>query len=155
MERLVLVVVLAAVAVAIAWVLQRRRPDAPTSPARHAAPTQLDRADFPRPDVDWLIVVFSSATCDSCQGVWNAVTPLESDAVAVVDVEVAEQKALHDRYAIDAVPTTVVAGADGAVRLAFLGPVVATELWAEVAALRGDDDSADSGDGSDPPGSAD
>jgi thioredoxin-like negative regulator of GroEL len=61
---------------------------------------------------------------------------LATSQVAVVNVEYPEHKDLHDRYGIDAVPTVVVADADGVVRGSFIGPVSATDLWAGVAEIR-------------------
>ena len=134
-ERLVIVAVVFAVALVVAAIVGRRRPSAP-APTGYRVPAQLHRDDFARPDADWLVVVFTSATCNSCQGVWEKVQHLDSDAVAVQEVEVGAQPSLHDRYGIDGVPTTVVADAEGVVRASFLGPATATDLWAAVAELR-------------------
>jgi Thioredoxin len=139
-ERVVVAVVLVAVAVAVAVVLERRRPDAP-SQGSWEVPAQLDRGDFPRPDAPWLVAVFTSATCSTCAAVAAAAAPLAGDAVAVVEAEAKERRDLHDRYRIEAVPTLVVADADGVVRASFLGPVTATDLWATVARVR-DEESA-------------
>lgn len=136
MERIALMLVLAVVAVGIAWVLQRRqRPDAPVRTG-YAVPAQVDRADFPRPDAPWLVAVFTSATCSTCAGVWERAQPLASDAVAVVELEHVADRGLHDRYGIEAVPTTLVVDAAGVVCRSFLGPVTATDLWAAVAEAR-------------------
>lgn len=135
MDRLLVALAVVAVAAVVAVVLSRRKPDAPTS-AGWTVPAQLDRADFVRPDAEWLVVVFSSATCDTCAGVVRNADALDSPVVAVQDVEVGAQSDLHDRYGIDAVPTLVVADADGVVRASFVGPVNATDLWATVAELR-------------------
>lgn len=135
MERLLLAAVLVVVAVVVALVLQRRRPDAPSQPV-WSVPDQLDRADFDRPSSPWLVAVFTSATCTSCQGVWDKARHLASDQVAVQEVEVGRDRALHERYGIDAVPLVVVADATGVVGAHFLGPVTATDLWAAVADLR-------------------
>jgi len=135
-ERAVTALVLAVVVLGVAWVAQRRRrPDAPVRTG-FTVPQQLDRADFDRPEARWLVAVFTSATCDSCQGVWDKARHLDSAEVAVQELEVTARKPLHDRYGIDAVPTTVVADAEGVVRQSFLGPVTATDLWAAVAELR-------------------
>lgn len=134
-ERLIVAAVLIAVAVAVALVLERRRPDAPTQ-GSWTVPSQLDRRDFPRPDAPWLVAVFTSATCGTCASVAAAARPLESDAIAVIEAEAKEHQDLHDRYGIDAVPALVVADADGVVRASFLGPVTAAELWATVARVR-------------------
>jgi hypothetical protein len=136
MERAVLAVVLALVAVGVAAALQRRqRPDAPVRTG-YAVPTQLDRDDFARPEAPWLVAVFTSATCGTCEGVWERAQPLDSASVAVQQLEHQADRHLHDRYEIEAVPTTLVAGPDGVVAASFLGPVTATDLWAAVAEAR-------------------
>ncbi|MGE3620129.1 MAG: hypothetical protein AB7L84_06670 [Acidimicrobiia bacterium] len=136
MARLILALVLAAAAVGVAALVQRRQRPAPPVRTGHAVPDQLRREDFARPDAPWLVVVFSSATCDSCAGVWDRARHLESDAVATQEVEVVADRELHRRYGIEAVPTTVVVDARGVVRASFLGPVTATDLWAAVAEVR-------------------
>lgn len=136
MERIALAVALAAVALGVAALLQRRqRPDAPVRTG-YDVPAQVDRKDFARPDAPWLVAVFTSATCNTCQGVWERTQPLASDAVAVQEIQYQGDRALHDRYAIEAVPTTLVVDADGVVAASFLGPVTATDLWAAVAEAR-------------------
>jgi thioredoxin-like negative regulator of GroEL len=82
------------------------------------------------------VAVFSSATCQSCAKAVEVARVLESDQVAVDDVEVGARKAVHDRYGIEAVPTIVVADGDGVVRASFVGPPTATDLWAAVAEVR-------------------
>jgi hypothetical protein len=54
----------------------------------------------------------------------------------VCELEAVRDKAVHDRYGIDAVPTIVVADAAGVVAASYVGPVTATDLWATVAELR-------------------
>ncbi len=135
MERVLITVALVAVAVVIAVVLQRRKPDAPTQ-ASWTVPAQLDRRDFLRPDAEWLVATFTSATCQTCAGVKEKVALLESPVVATQDLEAVEDKALHDRYGIDAVPTLVIADRHGVVTASFVGPVTAADLWATVADLR-------------------
>jgi hypothetical protein len=135
-ERLLVALVVVAVAVVVAAVFERRaRRDAPTQPTWRV-PAQLDRADFPRPEAPWLVAVFTSATCDTCAGAASKAAVLACDEVAVVEVEVGAEPALHQRYAIDAVPTLVVADAAGVVQAHFIGPVTATDLWAAVAEVR-------------------
>ena len=136
MERVVLVVVLAVVAVVVAAVVQRRqRPAAPTHTG-YDVPDQLDRSDFTRPDAAWLVAVFTSATCDSCAAVWQKARLLDGDAVATQELEVAAEADLHRKYAIGAVPATLVVDGAGVVQASFLGPVTATDLWATLAELR-------------------
>lgn len=137
MERLVIVGVVAVIAVVVAYVVQRRQPPvAPAPTSGYDTPDQLFRADFDRPEVPWLVTVFTSATCNSCRAMWDKVRHLESDFVAVQEVEVGAAKVLHDRYRIDAVPITLIADADGVVRSRFVGPATATDVWAAVAELR-------------------
>jgi hypothetical protein len=135
-ERVVLVVVIAAVALAVALLVdRRRRPPAPTN-VSHTLPEQLDRRDFDRPDAPWLVAVFTSSTCSTCAGVWDKARLLASDEVAAQEVELTAARDIHRKYAIDAVPATVVVDDAGQVRAGFLGPVTATDLWATVAELR-------------------
>jgi hypothetical protein len=137
-ERLVLALVLVAVAVVVAFVVQRRKPAPPAGPTWNV-PVQLDRADFARVDAPWLVVVFTSATCQSCAGVWERAVPLDAGPegpVAVQQVEVTAEPELHRRYGIDAVPLTLVVDEQGVVVKHFIGPLTATDLWAAVAEAR-------------------
>ncbi len=136
MERIILAIALASVALVVAAVLQRRQ--RPASPVRtgYAVPEQVDRSDFARPEAPWLVAVFTSATCDTCRGVWERAQPLESDAVVVQELEYQAERELHTRYAIEAVPSTLVIDVEGVVRKSYLGPVTATDLWAAVAEAR-------------------
>jgi len=135
-DRILLAIVLAGAALAAATLIQRRqRLDAPVRTG-YAVPAQLDRADFASPEAPWLVVVFTSATCSTCAGVWERAQPLASAMVAVQEVELSAGRELHERYTIEAVPTALVVDAAGVVRASFLGPVTATDLWAAVAEAR-------------------
>lgn len=134
MDRVLLVLGGVAIAGLVAALLGRSTA-APAGNTHHI-PTQLDRADFPRPDAPWLVALFTSATCNTCQGMWERARHLESDQVAVAEIEVGADKALHERYRIDAVPTLVISNEAGEVKRAFLGPATATDLWAAVAEVR-------------------
>lgn len=136
MVRLLIALVIVAVAAAVAYVVQRRRtPDAPTQ-RRYNVPEQLDRADFARPEAPWLVAVFTSDTCDMCADVASKAAVLESADVAVANLEFKNQREIHERYKIDAVPTLVIVDAEGVTRRSFLGPMTATDLWAAVAEAR-------------------
>jgi len=134
-DRLIILVVVAAAAATLAFLVQRRRPDAPIRTG-WTVPEQLDRRDFARPDAPWLVAVFTSASCDSCAAVVDVAGPLASDAVAVDVVEVGERRKVHDRYAVDAVPMVLLVDTLGVVRDHHLGPVSATHLWGSLAELR-------------------
>jgi hypothetical protein len=134
-ERFVLAAVLVALAVVVAFVIDRRRADPPTTP-RWAVPSQLDRGDFTRPDAPWLVAVFTSSTCNACAGTTAKAAVLASSQVAVEAVDHGERPELHRRYGVDAVPLVVVADGEGVVRASFVGPPTATDLWGALAELR-------------------
>jgi hypothetical protein len=135
MERLVVATVLVLVAVLAARLLERRRPAAPTQP-RWEPPAQLDRGDFDGADQAWLVAVFTSATCDSCREATAKARVLASAEVAFQEIPWQERKDLHDRYAVEVVPTTVMADPDGVVQASFVGAPTATDLWAALAEAR-------------------
>jgi hypothetical protein len=133
--RLGVAVVLIAAAIAVAFVLQRRRPVAPPRDV-YPVPRQLNRQDFRRAETPWLVALFSSTTCESCDGLVAKVAALESADVATCEIEYHAQPDLHRRYEIAGIPTTVVVDGDGVVRAAFVGAFTATDLWAAVAEAR-------------------
>lgn len=124
-----------AFAVGVSWGLRKRRPDAPTQ-VSFAAPMQLNRADFASPEVPWLVALFSSSTCGTCADVAAKAAVLQSDDVAVTNIDYVTNKELHERYHIDAVPTLVIADSTGVVQRSFIGPVKAQDMWAAVANCR-------------------
>ncbi len=135
--RLAIAVLLVSAAAAAAWFIERRRPRAPADAlTTGTGPARLAREDFPRSDAPWLVVLFSSATCDSCGPMAEKVRVLDSEAVATCEIEYSVDRALHERYRIDAVPLVVIADADGVVTAAFVGRTSATDLWAAVAEVR-------------------
>ena len=133
--RLVIAAVILLAVGVFAWFL-RRRPSDPPPRDVYPVPKQLDRADFPRPTAAWLVALFSSAACDSCQGLGDKLVPLDSGDVATCEIKAESRGELHRRYELAAIPTTVIADADGVVQRAFVGAFTATDLWAAVAELR-------------------
>lgn len=138
MERLGIAIGLVALVALVAIVLTRRRHfDAPSQPRKWPVPAQLDRADFASPATPWLGVLFTSATCKSCARLEAIVKPINSTQVEVVVLPWQDHKALHERYAVEAVPCFVLADHEGVVRYGFVGSEVsATDLWAAVAEAR-------------------
>lgn len=134
-ERVVIAVVLVAAAAVVAAVLNRRRPQPPTQ-ARVAIPAQVDRDDFPRAEAPWLLVVFTSTTCDSCARATAKARLLESEQVAYAEVPWQDNKELHARYGIDDVPLIVLADGEGVVRVSFVGTPNFTDLAGAVAEAR-------------------
>jgi hypothetical protein len=123
-------------AVAIATVLNRRRVQPPTQ-GKVPVPVQLDRGDFPGAERPWLVVVWTSKTCASCQRATDKARLLESDQVAYAEVPWQDRRDLHDRYGVEDVPLIVLADGDGVVRASFVGTPEFAELAGAMASVRG------------------
>jgi hypothetical protein len=142
MTRLMIAAAIIVAAAVAGFVLRRRAAghDAPTqgvaSGSGYHVPSQLDRRDFDDPQAPWVVVVFSSATCNACDDIVRKALVLASHDVAVYVAEFPGDRVLHERYGIDGVPCVVIADRDGVVQRSFLGAVTATDLWAAVAAVR-------------------
>ena len=132
MLRIVIVLAVVALAFVVARIAQRRAPNAPARTG-HASPDQLDRNDFVHPGTPLLVAVFTSATCDVCADAWQKAASFESAGVAVQRIDFPSERALHDRYAIDAVPMVLVVDHRGIVRRSFIGPLSTADLAAAVA----------------------
>src|SRR5436309_11324928 len=126
--RIAVALALIAIAIVVAFVLRRRRPVPPPRDV-YPVPRQLDRNDFQRVETPWLVALFSSTACDSCDGLMVKLAVLESADVATCEIEYHDQPDLHDRYEIAGIPTTVVADGEGVVRAAFVGAFSATDPW--------------------------
>lgn len=136
MENLLVGVAIAGLVALVALVARsRQRTDAPTQ-RQYRVPVQIDRADFGSPEQEWLIVVFTAATCSVCADVAAKADALVSRNVFTKIVDYAIERDTHVRYGIDAVPTLIIADSRGVVRHHELGPVTATDLWAAVARVR-------------------
>lgn len=127
MERLIVALAIVAAAVAVAALLRRRRPG-PTFTASAGVPERIDRADFADPGAPWLYVLFSSATCESCPVAAESLRAVSGAGVAVDEAEYTARRDLHRRYAVDAVPLTLLVDADGVVRDHFLGRTTPEQL---------------------------
>ncbi len=132
LTRLIALVVLTLVAVGVALLLQRRRPDPPSAPS-YRAPKQLDLDDFVSQGARLFVALFSSTTCDTCPRAWAAIEEVaaehqEDEGFVVQRIDVQDDPALHERYRIDGVPTTIVADHQGVVVQAFFGPITGDQL---------------------------
>lgn len=136
MEKLIVVLAICAAGVVVAAVMQRRAPSPPTPEGPAEVPSRLDRRDFGDPDAPWLVVLFTSNTCGSCDDVRTRVEPLRSPHVAVFEASYQDDRALHRRYRIESVPMCLVVDAAGEVRRSFIGAVSSTHLWGALAELR-------------------
>ncbi len=128
MLQIAIVAGTAAVALAVGWYMQSRRPAPPLS-TTHSLPEQLDRSDFEGPSNPWLVAVFTSETCSTCAKVWQSAQFLATDEVVVQNIEATRDADLHERYGITAVPGVVIADRAGVVHRSFLGPPSSSELW--------------------------
>lgn len=135
MIRFVIVGLVVVVALLANLWQRKRQVDAPTQ-GTSELPTQIDRADFVRPDAQWIVLAFTSATCTTCADIERKVRVLETNSVAIQILEYTAERALHARYKIDAVPSVVMADSNGVVQANFLGSVTATDLWAALARVR-------------------
>lgn len=135
MIRFVIVGVVVVVALLANLWQRKRQVDAPTQGASEV-PSQIDRSDFVRPDAPWIVLAFTSATCQTCSDIERKVRVLETNSVAIQILEYTAERELHQRYKIDAVPAVLMADANGVVQANFLGPVSATDLWAALARAR-------------------
>ena len=135
MIRFVIVGVVVVVALLANLWQRKRQVDAPTQGASEI-PSQIDRSDFVRPEAPWIVLAFTSATCQTCSDIERKVRVLETSSVAIQILEFTAERELHKRYKIDAVPAVLMADASGVVQANFLGPVSATDLWAALARAR-------------------
>jgi thioredoxin-related protein len=133
--RFVIVGVVVVIALLANLWQRKRQVDAPTQGASEV-PSQIDRADFTRPDAPWIVLAFTSATCQTCSDIERKVRVLETNSVAIQILEYTAERELHERYKIDAVPAVLMVDANGVVQANFLGPVSATDLWAALARVR-------------------
>lgn len=133
--RAIIAAAITLLAIGVAALIRRRRPEGPPVDS-FPTPRQIRRGDFPRPEAPWLVALFSSTTCGSCPELAAKIAPLDSPQVAVAELTYQDDRELHDRYAISAVPMVVVADDEGVVRAAFVGPTSATDIWAALADLR-------------------
>ena len=87
-----------------------------------AIPGHLSREDFNFLNEPWLVVIFSSESCETCKPVVTEGMKLTSLGVAIQEVTAETNKSLHEKYDIDAVPMLLLVDKFGVVRSSHLGP---------------------------------
>ncbi len=122
MLKLVLVAAAVLIAASVARLVRIRR-HATNAGTDHHIPDRLDLAHFAHASKQWLIVAFTSTSCESCHRVVAAIDRMDRDDLVTTTVELESNPDLHHHYRIDAVPTTLIADPGGTVRKSFLGPV--------------------------------
>jgi len=88
-----------------------------------SVPGHLSREDFEFLNEPWLVVVFSSESCETCKPVVAESMKLASLGIAIQEVAAETKKDLHEKYGIDAVPMLLLVDKFGVVRSSHLGPV--------------------------------
>ena len=134
--RLVVAAVVVAVVVVVALVARRRARPVPPPRTAYPVPRQLDRADFPEPGTPVLVAYFWSRTCDSCEGLGPLLAALAAPDTVIAAFEATDDRVLHRRYDVQAIPMILLADADGVVRRAFVGAPSAADLFEAVSAVR-------------------
>lgn len=99
-----------------------------SGPEGWALPQQIAWADLGEPDADVAVVVFTSATCETCARVWEQAQRLARAGVIVRELEYGTARAFHQRYGIEGVPATAFVRPDGGVQTWLLGPVQDEQL---------------------------
>jgi hypothetical protein len=118
--NILLVLLLGTFAVAVAFFVNRRSTDSPTVP-KSSLPIQVDRNDFEHPETEWILVFFSSDSCDSCGIVRRLLKALDVCLLHIQEVTFPKDKFLHQRYGIESVPIVLLAGVDGVVVWSYAG----------------------------------
>ncbi|MBF82545.1 MAG: hypothetical protein CL522_03995 [Actinobacteria bacterium] len=118
--NLILVLLLGAFAIVVAYIANNRRTDSPSVP-KSSLPIQVDRNDFDKPDKEWLLVFFSSESCSSCIQVREVLKDITLNSIHIQEVNFPQEKNLHTRYAIDSVPIVLIANSEGVIIWSYAG----------------------------------
>tara|TARA_B100001029_G_C14996977_1_gene415620 strand:+ start:304 stop:711 length:408 start_codon:yes stop_codon:yes gene_type:complete len=118
--NLILVLLLGAFAIVVAYIANNRHTDSPSVP-KSSLPVQVDRNDFDLPDMKWLLAFFSSESCSSCIQVREILNKITLNSIHVQEISFPREKNLHTRYAINSVPIVLIANLDGVVIWSYAG----------------------------------
>ena len=132
MASLILVLAGVAIALAVAYLLNRTRRSVPIA-TNQQIPTHINRNHFNEPARPYLVVVFTARSCDTCAQVVQQALGLASDQVVVQEVEYVAQKRLHQLYQITAVPLVLFANTNGAVLRSIAGPTTTSQFESALA----------------------
>ena len=116
----ILVLLLGAFAISVAYIANNRRTDSPSVP-KSSLPIQVDRNDFEMPGMKWLLVFFSSESCSSCIQVREILSDIPLNSIHIQEVSFPQEKNLHTRYAINSVPIVLIANLEGVVTWSYAG----------------------------------
>ncbi len=147
MERFLVAGGLIVAAVAVAYLVQRRREASAMAVRRSELPSAVDLAALSLPEgpisespiserpvsASPVFVVFTEETCRTCAAALAVVRGPAGAGLPVVEVPFGRYAAVHRRHGIDSVPTTVVADVDGRVVDGWVGRVDLSGLAAALA----------------------
>ena len=136
MERLAIAAVLVVIALAVAFVAQRRSGAAASGVPHSSVPASVDLGLLGL-DAGPAIVVFTEETCRTCAAALEAVRASAGTDLPVAEVPFGAERELHRRHGIDTVPTTAVVDAEGHVVDGWIGRVDVSGLAAALAQVSG------------------
>ncbi len=134
MSRLLIAAAIAATVSLIAALLKRNSSSQLISVRRNALPTRVPASEVGL-DVGPAIIAFTESSCDSCQEVVRLIRGPAGAGIPVADVEFGAEPALHRRFEIDTVPTTLVVDSEGSVIAGWVGRVDLGEFAAALAEI--------------------
>ena len=122
MSRLIVLIILSSGA-SLAAVLLRKLNYRNFVTSGWSVPGHLIRADFGFLNEPWLVVIFSSESCETCKPVVAEGMKLTSLGIAIQEIAAETNRELHEKYDIDAVPMLLLVDKFGVVRSSHLGPI--------------------------------
>ena len=122
MSRLIVLIILSSGA-SLAAVLLRKLNYRNFVTSGWSVPGHLSREDFGFLNEPWLVVIFSSESCETCKPVVAEGMKLTSLGIAIQEIAAETNRELHEKYDIDAVPMLLLVDKYGVVRSSHLGPI--------------------------------
>ena len=122
MSRLIVLIVLSSGA-SLAAVLLKKLNYRNFVTSGWSIPGHLSREDFGFLNEPWLVVIFSSESCETCKPVVAEGMKLTSLGIAIQEIAAETNRELHEKYDIDAVPMLLLVDKFGVVRSSHLGPI--------------------------------
>ena len=124
----VIVLVLLSFAASLTAVLLRKLNTRNFLTSGWSIPGHLSREDFGFTNEPWLVVIFSSESCETCKPLVAESMKLSSLGIAIQEIAVETNKDLYEKYSIDAVPMLLLVDKFGVVRSSHLGPTNSEEV---------------------------
>ena len=134
MSRLLIAVIIAAAVSLVAVLVNRNSASQLVSVRRNLLPTRVPAVEVGL-EAGPAIIIFTESNCHSCQVVVRLIRGPAGAGIPVADVEFGMEPALHRRFEIDTVPTTVVVDHEGSVISGWTGRVDVGELATALAEI--------------------